>query len=502
VLVALSGATTQWLRVTARATNLAVTKANAMTGRLADVLQRLTDAESGERGYLLTGNADNLGPWQSAEPAIQSDIDSLRALAADDSIEEPRIGIMEQLVDSRLRELADVIAASKSGVSNAATRAVAVNAAHATMDSVRSVVSRVRADENRVIALSSAELNRRRIALNTVITVGTTLAVLVALFVNALLTGYAQDRERSAALLASQANELEQHNAVLREQATDLEAANLELESTTGQLRTTTAELVTSGAERERARQAAETANRAKSDFLATMSHELRTPLNAIVGYASLLEDGVRGALTVDQTADVARIRRASRHLLGLINDVLNFARLDAGQVHIEREMVSVGDTLATAALMMEVQARAKGITLTRVPCDPSATALADHDKVLQIVVNLLSNAVKFTRQDGRIALTCDASLDPLRISVTDTGRGIASENLGRIFEPFVQVAREHNTEGVGLGLAISRDLARAMGGDLTVQSDEGSGSTFTLTLPRARATLEEPPAVVAAARV
>jgi signal transduction histidine kinase len=499
VLVALSGVATQWLRVTGRATNQAVTTATAISGRLAEVLQRLTDVESGERAYLLTADASNLGPWQGAEPAVETDLDSLRALIAGDSLETRRIGMLQHFVDARLGELSGVVTAALAAAPSARARAVGLSSGRATMDSLRSIVVAVRGDEDQLIARKMAEGARRRVTLNIVVVVGTTLAFFVALFVNALLTGYVQDRDRSAALLARQATELEQHNTALRQQAADLEAANLELESTTRQLTETTAELVNSGAERERARQAAEMANRAKSDFLATMSHELRTPLNAIVGYASLLEDGVRGSLSPDQTADVARIRRASRHLLGLINDVLNFARLDAGQVNIERTPVPVDETLSTATAMMEIQAKAKGVSLIRVPCSPAIIALADHDKMLQVVVNLLSNAVKFTGAGGRIDLLCTVDGTVLHITVADTGRGIADRDLARIFEPFVQIARELNTEGVGLGLAISRDLARAMGGDLTVRSAEGEGSMFTLTVPKGEPALRGTPHGLAA---
>ncbi|MDF1505576.1 ATP-binding protein, partial [Roseisolibacter sp. H3M3-2] len=237
----------------------------------------------------------------------------------------------------------------------------------------------------------------------------------------------------------------------------------------------------------EAARAEAEAANRAKSDFLAVMSHELRTPLNAIGGYAELLELGVRGPVTDDQRADLARIQTSQRHLLGLINEVLNYARVETGTVHYELAAVSVDDAIATAEALVAPQVRARGLTLAYDGCPPGLIARADAEKLRQVLLNLLTNAVKFTAPGGRIAIRCDADAAHVRIAVVDTGVGIAPDKQASIFEPFVQV-NPHLTrtqEGVGLGLAISRDLARGMGGDLAVESALGAGSTFTLTLPR-----------------
>ncbi len=484
VLVALSGATTQWLRVASRSATDAVAKANAVNSRLADILQRLTDMESAQRVYLLTGEPGGSSPSVD-DAAIQHDLDSLRTLTRTADAQRALIGELPPLVAARLTDLQQVVADGRVARRDALARVAALERGRTTMDSVRNVIAAVRADEDQVIALTSRTIAQRRATLNFAVVTGTTLAVAVALFVNALLTGYLRDRDRSAALLTTQTAELEQHNALLRLQAAQLAAANRDLERATARLQVTAAELARTADEGERARQAAEMANRAKGDFLATMSHELRTPLNAVVGYASLLEDGVRGPMSDEQKADVARIVRAARHLLGLINDLLTFARLDAGQVHIERTPVPVDEMLAAAVAMMEVQARAKGLTLVRARCDSSIRALADHDRALQIVVNLLSNAVKFTASGGRVELRCETGDGHLRVIVADTGRGIAPEHLSRIFEPFVQVERQLSGEGVGLGLAISRDLARSMDGDLTVQSETCQGSVFTLTLPR-----------------
>ena len=235
------------------------------------------------------------------------------------------------------------------------------------------------------------------------------------------------------------------------------------------------------------ARDEAERANRAKSEFLAVMSHELRTPLNAIGGYAELMEMGIRGPVTPQQREDLRRVQTSQRHLLGLINEVLNYAKLETGTVHFDIVDVRVRDALSGAEALVSPQAQAKSLELVVHPCSPRLAARADSEKLRQILVNLLSNAVKFTDAGGRVELSCNEHDDRVEILVRDTGIGIAGDQLERIFEPFVQVRADltRTAEGTGLGLAISRDLARGMNGDLTVSSAPGKGSTFTLTLPR-----------------
>ena len=241
-------------------------------------------------------------------------------------------------------------------------------------------------------------------------------------------------------------------------------------------------------AEAEAARAEAEAANRAKSDFLAVMSHELRTPLNAIGGYAELMEMGIRGPVSPQQREDLRRIQTSQRHLLGLINEVLNYAKLETGTVQYDLADLRVHESLVAAEALVAPQARAKGIALRQRPCDPELVVRADPEKLRQVLVNLLSNAVKFTDAGGKIEVSCGAENARALVRVRDTGIGIPPDKLEAIFDPFVQVRADHtrSQEGTGLGLAISRDLARGMGGDLTVESTLGEGSTFTLALLRA----------------
>ncbi len=243
-------------------------------------------------------------------------------------------------------------------------------------------------------------------------------------------------------------------------------------------------------ADAQAARAEAEAANRAKSEFLAVMSHELRTPLNAIAGYAELIELGVRGPVTHAQREDLGRIQRSQRHLLGLINGVLNYARVEGGHVHYDVADVALQEVLATCESLVAPQVRAKGLTVDFSACDAAVGARADREKVQQVLLNLLSNSVKFTEPGGALTISCGVEGERAFVRVADTGRGIAPDQLERIFHPFVQVdARLTRTqEGTGLGLSISRDLARGMAGDLTAESEPGAGSVFTLTLPRAGA--------------
>ena len=237
-----------------------------------------------------------------------------------------------------------------------------------------------------------------------------------------------------------------------------------------------------------RARGEAQAANLAKTAFLATMSHELRTPLNAIGGYAELLETGVRGTINEAQRADIERIRHNQRHLLSLINDILNFARIETGRIELTLEALDVDEEISQLEGLIAPQLRAKDITYRLRSLSPGARVVADEDRMRQILLNLLSNAVKFTGTGGIIEVSSVMKDGCVEITVADSGIGISLENLERIFDPFVQVERRlaNPVEGTGLGLAISRDLARAMNGELTVMSEVGGGSEFRLTLPAA----------------
>lgn len=227
-------------------------------------------------------------------------------------------------------------------------------------------------------------------------------------------------------------------------------------------------------------------ADRAKTDFLATMSHELRTPLNAIAGYAELLELGMRGPITEQQREAIARIRRSEQHLLGIVNDILMFAKTETGRVPLRLENTTVSSALGSVRFLIEPLLSASEIRLSENDCPDTLSVVADRDRLNQILVNLLSNAVKFSPRGGEVRVRCEVKEHLVAINIEDDGHGIAADKLEEIFEPFVQLSSglTRTAEGSGLGLSISRELARLMGGDVTVESELGKGSTFTLTLP------------------
>ena len=237
--------------------------------------------------------------------------------------------------------------------------------------------------------------------------------------------------------------------------------------------------------EREReARMAAENANRAKMEFLAVMSHELRTPLNAIGGYTQLLELGIHGPITDRQREALERIRKSETHLLGLIEDVLNFAKIEAGRVTFDLEEVEPGVLLDGVQALVAPQMLERGLRFERAAA-PDVRLTTDVEKARQILLNLLSNAVKFTPSGGEIRVDFAVRKGWVDLRVSDTGIGIAADKVEAVFEPFVQVRTYSSGQGgTGLGLAISRDLAKAMGGEISVRSTLGKGSTFTLSLP------------------
>jgi signal transduction histidine kinase len=246
--------------------------------------------------------------------------------------------------------------------------------------------------------------------------------------------------------------------------------------------------------EADAARHEAQVANAAKVDFLAAMSHELRTPLNAIAGFVDLMALGIHGPITPEQHADLARIGQNERHLATLIEDILNYAKLEAGRLEYDMQQVIAGDALAEVHTLARSVFDAKGVDFEYVPGDGGAIVSADPDRLRQVLLNVVGNAAKFTPPGGSVVLTSAADAQNVRLFCKDTGRGIPTEKLDSIFEPFVQVDRHLNpsaSQGIGLGLSISRDLMRGMDGDLVVESEPGAGSTFTIVLQRSRTSRE-----------
>ena len=485
-------------------------------------LTALQDAETGQRGYIITGADEYLQPYHNALTALSTDTSALRALTRDNVTQQRRLDTLSTLVSAKLAELAHTIDLRRAGKIAEAGAVIRAGAGKQSMDEIRKLLTAMDETERTLLIRRQATEERwARIAF-IVIVAGSIAAAIVALVVNGLLDRYAEVQAAAAATLAAQntqlneqavelelqqqqlqdqASELEMQNEELQQQASALESQSHELEEQAAKLEVSNEDLRRTAAEMERrkeeaesARVVAERANAAKAEFLAAMSHELRTPLNAIGGYVDILSLGVRGPVTDQQHEDLRRIKRSGTHLLALINEILNFARIGAGRVEFRTARVPMGALLSETTALVNPQLRAKNLTFTLSDCDPNIVARADPEKVQQIVLNLLTNACKFTERGGRVVVECTLgepidTASKVLVRVTDTGRGIAPDQWESIFEPFVQIDRRltpENEQGVGLGLAISRDLARGMGGDLTVTSALGKGSTFTLMLPLA----------------
>ena len=228
-----------------------------------------------------------------------------------------------------------------------------------------------------------------------------------------------------------------------------------------------------------------ETASRHKSEFLANMSHELRTPLNAIIGFSEVLSERMFGEINDKQAEYLTDILESGRHLLSLINDILDLAKIEAGRMELEPADFNLAAAIDNTLVLVRERAQRRGITLTRSIDERLGDIRADERKVKQVLLNLLSNALKFTPEGGRIAVAADVHDGAAEISVTDTGVGIAPEDQAAVFEEFRQVgATARKVEGTGLGLAISRKFIELHGGRIRVESVVGTGSTFAFTLP------------------
>ena len=306
--------------------------------------------------------------------------------------------------------------------------------------------------------------------------------------VNAVIRAVRLSRQREIA--AARMAALEESNHLLQSQARELEHQTHEARELAHELALTNEELRSAMSEAKKAWEAADSANRSKAEFLAVMSHELRTPLNSIGGYVDLLEMELRGPLTESQKSDLQRIKRGQQHLLRIINDILNFTRLEATEVKYEIIDVPVRALLADLDAVVSSLATAKSLEYDCEVPPGGVFARTDPDKLRQVMINLLSNAVKFTPAGGRIEVSCATQEKTVSISVEDNGPGIPADKLEAVFEPFVQLDRglTRTTEGTGLGLAISRGLAHGMGAKITLRSQVGIGSVFTLVLPLVRA--------------
>jgi signal transduction histidine kinase len=481
---------------TTREATRAVAHTHQVIETNSQVLARAVDAETGERGYIITGDTVFLDPYRGAEEDATSYVADLRRLTADNPAQQARVDTLADLVHRRFATLnARIETRRDHGFERVRADLVADGGGKPLMDSARAVLAAIGREETRLLENRRASQQASQTQFVWVVILGAGAAALLALLISTMLSRSAGNEARLSREVGLRADELETANSQLQDQAVEMEMMNEELHSTNEQLQNQAAEMESLNNELQTTNDQlaertieAEQANRVKAEFLANMSHDLRTPLNAIVGYVDLLETGVHGSLGPEQANDLGRIKRSAGHLRGLITEVLNFAKIEAGQMQVSIDEFPMEAAVADLRPIVEQQVAAKGLTL-ETSCLADLVVRADREKVDQILVNLVANAIKFTDGGGTVAIECRADGPWIRTDVRDTGGGIPPNQLDAIFVPFVQLEAagyRGNDRGVGLGLAISRQLARAMRGDVTVSSVLGGGSTFTLRLPRA----------------
>jgi signal transduction histidine kinase len=453
---------------------------------LNDMLHDVVASESAVRGYILSGDTGFLAGFARAPAEIQRGIATLRASIHSEA-QQRRVDALEPLIARKLALNADFVAQRQVGNVAAVEALVIGGAGKDAMDAVSLAIRELDEAAAAITAARVQEAQATAGRLTALVLVASLLAVLLALLTNFTLSRYLLSEERLA-------GELTERNAQLQEQAVELELQSDELQAQAAQLEESAAELEQAAEAREEllhaeqfARQAAEHANAAKSAFLAAMSHELRTPLNAIAGYVDLLDLGIHGPLLPGQRESLDRVRRNQQHLLQLISELLTYARIEAGRTEYARGPVHVGELLAELDPLIAPLVTGAGLLYSCQPVEPRLVACADRERVEQILLNLIGNAVKFTPPGGQVTVWGEMNGQSALLHVRDNGRGIAPEFRQKIFEPFTQIDRdrvERSQQGVGLGLAISRELAEGMGGSLDLVSEPGNGSIFTLALP------------------
>jgi signal transduction histidine kinase len=451
------------------------------------VLTRLADAEAGQRGFLLTGRERYLQQYTTAKGDVLRELAGLRARTRN-SQALSRLDSLGDVMAARFADLEQTIAARGAGALPAQAIAREADRGIATMGEARRLVTTLQQQAFARLSARNAREDRDSQLLFIILALGTAAAALASLVLNRWLVRNAEVQQAFADSLGQANQELQDQQLELELQHEQLQEQSVELERRSDELEERNTELELLTEELERRTDAAESANQAKAGFLAAMSHDVRTPLSAMLGYVDLLDLGIRGPMNESQRHDLDAIRSSGKRLLALFNDMLSFARIEAGRLDIHLQDVPLESVFAELEASFLPQVEARGLHYTREMCDPLVAAEVDPEKVAQIVLNLITNAVKFTEPGGSIAVSCAAQGERVSLQVRDTGSGIPADMLQRIFEPFVQVGANGTAhhQGVGLGLAISRELARAMGGDLAVESEVGRGSCFTLTVARA----------------
>jgi signal transduction histidine kinase/DNA-binding response OmpR family regulator len=451
----------------------------------------LIEAETSVRGYDVTGRDDFLDPYTAALHTIPDSLTKLRTLVADNPQQVQRLNAIDVLVQQRT----DILKANLQIARRAATRAIepelAANLSQGkqVMDGLRAQLSAFLAEEERLQAVRDAQLmGQRNLTLAALIGSGI-VAIIGGLLANSLfsagvvkrlnaLSENARRLAHASPLLGSLAGN-DELSALDRE----LQAAALILKVRENLLRRTNVELTEQNYR-------AEEATRLKSEFLANMSHELRTPLNSIIGFAELMHDGKVGPVSADHREYLGDILTSARHLLQLINDVLDLSKIEAGKMEFRPEPLDLAKVVGEVRDILRAMAARKRLQIA-IEVDPSiGQVMLDPGKLKQVLYNYLSNALKFTPEEGRVIVrVVPEGDDRLRLEVEDTGIGISAADIGKLFVEFQQLddGASKKYQGTGLGLALTKQIIEAQDGSVGVRSAPGQGSLFYAVLPRRR---------------
>ena len=459
-ILALLSASDYWSTETFLATSERVNHAHEVIEQLDHLLAEITDAETGQRGYLITGSVRYLAPYEQATARIADTLHALRVLTADDAAQQAWLDRLVPAVANRLSIMRQTMDLYEREGFAAARQHVQTDRGKTVMDDIRKLVAEMdRAERIVLVDRRSAAHASARLTV-VILLVGDVLAIaLVGSSYVIAMRGLAERRRHVAAV-----------------------------EQARGQAERQAAELAALARDRDEARRVAQEASRLKSEFLAAMSHEIRTPMTALVGYTELLGDA--DLSPAERAECLATVRRNGEHLMAIVNDILDLSKIESGRMTVEPIVCSPFALVAEVAAVLRPRAASDGIAFTVEYRSPlPETIETDPTRVRQILLNLLDNAVKFTPQ-GSVRLEVglvEATGPPrrLRFDVIDTGIGLDAEQQARLFTPFTQAdaSTTRRFGGTGLGLAISKRLAGMLGGDLDVRSAPGEGSTFTLTI-------------------
>lgn len=436
-----------------------VVRANQALNQIERMLSSVENAETGQRGYLLTGKQSYLADYQTGVRDTNEILSKYREVQDIFPSLHAHLDIIETQVRVKFAEMAETIELRRAGDLERARKKVLAGTGKAAMDKIHAVINETRRDAYRLLESRSEQQRQRAREAQWRLFCGAILSLILARLAWSRLYKAAQSREVTQAALEKSAAELREKTALL-------ESQNAEI------LRAT----------------------QLKSEFLANMSHELRTPLNSITGFSEVLIDGIPGSVNETQREYLGEILEGSRHLLHLINDVLDLAKVESGKMTFRPEVVDLEQAIQGTVQMLDLMAQQKQIRI-RKEIDPEGRrAFLDEARFKQVLFNFLSNALKFTPPKGNITVRVLAEADRwFRLEVQDTGIGIAQKDRQHLFQEFHQldagVAKQF--QGAGLGLALTKRIVEAQGGRVGLESEVGVGSTFFALLPREKAEVD-----------